>query len=70
MTVVGSVQPLADPRLDHQRTAIVGDDRYAAGAKLGLLTRTRWLTATCATIAGSLTLLVMYESPGTMLQFG
>jgi hypothetical protein len=42
----------------------------AAGATLGLLTRTRWLTATSGTVAALFTLLVMYESPGTMLQFG
>jgi hypothetical protein len=42
----------------------------AAGAALGLLVRARWLTRTCAIAAAVLSVVVMYQSPGTMLQLG
>ncbi len=42
----------------------------AAGAAFGLLVRARQLARTCGVIAALLTVMIAYESPGAMMQFG
>jgi hypothetical protein len=42
----------------------------AAGAAVGLVARRRGVTSTCAAVAVLLSVWIMYEAPGTMLQIG